>query len=336
MRVNQLSEYDCSLSFYLNADTGPMSVGIVDNIVLRDDRRDRELPLKIYYPQEPGLFPAIVFSHGTGGSKESFAHLGSFWASHGYICIHPTHVGSDFSVLKKIGLQAILEMINDPEVWSERPQDISFLIDSLPELEEQVPQLTGKINRSFIGVAGHSYGAYTTMLLAGAAIAMPGDDTASFQDDRISGFLAISPPGTDRQGLNRDSWERIHAPVMTVSGSKDQGLEGKPPSWRREAFNYMPPGDKYHVLVEGANHFSFDPDAGIAKTAFPRLAIGNNIGRGRSNLQLESNRLIKSYLQNVSIAFWDAYLKFKTTAKAYLISDALQRSSQGDVSIFLK
>lgn len=313
-----------------------MSVGMVDDIVLKDDRRDRELPLKIYYPQESGSFPAIVFSHGTGGSKESFAHLSSFWASHGYICLHPTHLGSDFSVLKKIGLQAILEMINDPEVWSERPQDLSFLIDSLPELEEQVPQLTGKIDRSFIGVAGHSYGAYTTMLLAGATVAMPGDDKASFLDERISAFLAISPPGTDRQGLTRNSWETIHAPVMTVSGSKDQGLEGKPPSWRMEAFHYMPSGDKYHVLVEGANHFSFDPDAGIARTAFPRLAIGNNVGRGRHNLQLESTRLIKSYLQNSSIAFWDAYLKFKTTAREYLISDALQRSSQGDVSIFVK
>jgi len=46
-----------------------MSVGMVDNIVLKDDRRDRELPVKIYHPQEPGSFPAIVFSHGTGGSK---------------------------------------------------------------------------------------------------------------------------------------------------------------------------------------------------------------------------------------------------------------------------
>lgn len=325
-----------SSSFYRKAISGAIPVEVVDKITLQDKWRDREIPVKIYYPQEEGSFPAIIFSHGAGGSKDSFSYLGRFWASCGYVCIHPTHLGSDFSIAKKIGLQALLEITNDPELWSERPQDISFLIDSLENLERQVPQLKGKINPSFIGVAGHSYGAYTSMLLAGAVVTMPSGNEVSFRDDRTAVFLAISPQGTNRLGLNKHSWAKINAPTMTVSGSKDQGWEGNPASWRLEAFNLMPRGNKYHVLVEGANHFSFDLQVRIAKN------IGSKANRSKKRseeinlFELDRNSRIRIYLQSASIAFWDAYLKLKSTGKEYLWSDALKIDSNGEVAILLK
>ncbi|HAJ64371.1 MAG TPA: hypothetical protein DCP31_38305 [Cyanobacteria bacterium UBA8543] len=326
---------DSSGSLYVKADSEVTNVGAID-LILKDEQRHRKVPIRVYYPQEKGIFPVIIFSHGVGGSKESFSYLGRFWSSYGYVCIHPTHLGSDLSVLQRVGLQALLETTNDPEVWSERPQDISFIIDSLEKLEQQVPQLNGKINPSFIGVSGHSYGAYTTLLLSGAVIAMPGDETVSFRDERTCVFLAISPPGTGRQGLHLDSWDRIIDPVMTVSGTEDMGLEGKPASWRREAFKFMPPRDKYHVLVKGANHFSFDPDARGARTPSGRINKDNLPPRARDLLELENKNLIKISLQSASMAFWDAYLKFQKPAKEYLRSEALQAYSGGDVAIFLK
>lgn len=331
-----MSEYDSSASFYIKPNSEPTSIGIVANITLKDDRRNREVPVRVSYPLEQGSFPVIIFSHGTGGSKESFSYLSSFWTSYGYICIHPTHAGSDFSVLQKIGLQALLERTNEPQSWLERPQDISFLIDSLEELEQQIPQIRGKINPSFIGVAGHSYGAYTTMLVAGATIMMPWGEEVSCRDDRTCGFLAISPPGTNRQGLNEGSWDKIDTSMMTVSGSKDQGWEGEPASWRMEAFKYMPPGEKFHVLVKGATHFSFDPDVSLARTPYQRMNRGNNIPRARNLLELDSKRLIKIYLQSASTAFWDTSLKFKKTGREYLLSEELPTYSNGDVTIFLK
>lgn len=328
-------ESDSSGSLYVKADSEVTNIGAID-LILKDDRRNRKLPIRVYYPQEEGVFPVIIFSHGVGGSKESFSYLSRFWSSYGYICIHPTHLGSDLSVLQRVGLQALLETTNDPEVWSERPQDISFVIDSLEELEQQVPQLKGKINQSFIGVSGHSYGAYTTLLLAGTVIALPGDETVSFRDERTCVFLAISPPGTGRQGLHLGSWDRINDPVMTVSGTEDMGLEGKPASWRREAFKSMPPKDKYHVLVKGANHFSFDPDARGVRNQSQRKNRDNLPQRARNLMELENKSLIKTSLQTISMAFWDAYLKFKKPAKEYLRSDALQTYSDGDIAIFLK
>ncbi|MFB8790610.1 MAG: hypothetical protein U7123_17600 [Potamolinea sp.] len=329
-------ENDTSTSFYLKANSEVTNVGI-DNITLKDERRNRELPVRVYYPQESGSFPVIIFSHGTGGSKESFSYLGKFWASCGYVCLHPTHFGSDFSLLQKIGLQTLLEITNQPEASLERPQDISFLIDSLSELEQQIPALAGKINQSFIGVSGHSSGAYTTMLVAGATIEMPGGKAASVgKDDRAWVFLPISPPGTNRLGLNDCSWDKIAAPVMSVSGTKDQGWEGEPPRWRMEAFKYMRPGDKYHVLIKEAHHFSFDPDLSTGRKPFQRINRINNIAQRQNPLELERKMLIKSYLKTASIAFWDAYLKFRKPAKDYLYSDALTTSSKADVTIFCK
>ena len=325
-----------SSSFYRKAISGANFIEVADNISIKDNWRNREIPLKIYYPQEEGSFPLIIFSHGAGGSKDSFSYLSRFWASCGYVCIHPTHFGSDVSILQKIGLQALLEITNDPELYSQRPQDISFIIDSLDELEQQVPQLKGKIDQSVIGVSGHSYGAYTAMLLAGAVIDLAVGDEESFQDDRIGVFLGISPQGTNRLGLNKNSWDKIRNPMMMVSGSKDQGWEGKPASWRLEAFNYMPVGDKYHVLIEGANHFSFDLQARIAKNIAPRMNRGKNTLRDKNLAEFDQNSRIKIYLKSTSIAFWDAYLKLKSSGKEYLWSDTLKIDSSGEVELYLK
>ncbi|MCY7292883.1 MAG: hypothetical protein LH615_11955, partial [Ferruginibacter sp.] len=81
-----------------------LTVAIANHITLIDQKRDRQLPLKIYYPQAPGLFPVIIFSHGAGGSKTAFASLSTFLASCGYICIHPTHYRHNVNILRESGM----------------------------------------------------------------------------------------------------------------------------------------------------------------------------------------------------------------------------------------
>jgi predicted dienelactone hydrolase len=64
-----------------------------------DQKRQRNIPVKIYYPKTGGgLFPVIVFSHGLGGSREGYEYLGQYWASHGYVSVHLQHLGSDTAV----------------------------------------------------------------------------------------------------------------------------------------------------------------------------------------------------------------------------------------------
>lgn len=298
-------------------------VGIINNFLLERYANSanalRQVPIKIYYPQASGLFPVIIFSHGSGGSKNAFSYLGRFWASHGYISIHPTHFGSDKSVFQSGGRDALENSSKDPQQWRDRAGDISFLIDSLKQLERNIPPLTQKIDYSHIGVSGHSYGAYTAILIAGALVDIPQQPNITFQDERACAFLGISSQGSGTYGLTKSSWNEIQAPVMTVSGTKETGGKGKPKSWRLEPFKYMPPGNKYHTLIQNAEHSSY-----------------NDYKRSTeiSKLEMQAINDIHTYLQSASIAFWDAYLKEDNSAREYLKSKMLQIYSNGKASIF--
>jgi predicted dienelactone hydrolase len=49
--------------------SGPHAVTEVSDIVLHDAKRNKDLHLRVFYPNEPGNYPVIVFSHGAGGSQ---------------------------------------------------------------------------------------------------------------------------------------------------------------------------------------------------------------------------------------------------------------------------
>lgn len=308
-----------------------LKVAIANNITLIDQKRDRQLPLKIYYPQATGLFPVIIFSHGAGGSKEAFTSLSTFLASCGYICIHPTHYGNNVNILRESGIQEVKKYVYDPQVWQVRPLDITFIIDSFEQLHQQIPALKGIMDSSRLGISGHSFGAYVTMLLAGATVDTPWQQNVSYGEVRATAFLAISPQGTGQFGLNPRSWQGVNSPVLTISGSKDRGWEKQPPAWRLDAFRYLPPDDKYHLLIAGANHFSYG-DRQDADSIFRRLLEPEP----NSQLDLISQKRISTYIQTISIAFWDAYFKQENTAKEFLLSNSIQAFSQGEATVFNK
>ena len=308
-----------------------LKVAIANNITLVDQKRDRQLPLKIYYPQATGLFPVIIFSHGAGGSKEAFTSLSTFLASCGYICIHPTHYGNNVNILRESGIQEVKKYVYDPQVWQVRPLDIAFIIDSFDQLHQQIPVLKGQMDSSRLGISGHSFGAYVTMLLAGATVDTPWQQNVSYGEARATAFLAISPQGTGQFGLNPRSWQGIKSPVLTISGSKDQGWEKQPPAWRLEAFRYLPRDDKYHLLIAGANHFSYG-DRQDADLIFRRLLEREPA----SQSDLISQKRVSAYIQTISVAFWDAYFKQESTAKEFLLSNSIQASSQGEATVFSK
>ena len=129
-------------------------------------------------------------------------------------------------------------------------------------------------------MSGHSMGGGTTLLIAGATAAAPGAQPKGFRNDHVRAAVAMSPPGPGRAAFLDHSWDQIGIPVMTMSGTRDRGVGGEPPEWRTQPYKHMPPGDKYQVTVNGANHLAF--------------AMGK--------------RFHDCILQE-STAFWDGYLK---------------------------
>src|SRR5207244_281867 len=88
--------------------------------------------------------------------------------------------------------EQIWEKEREPQ-WRDRARDISLVIDSLADLEVRFPELKGKMDRTKIGVGGHSYGAFTAMLLGGARTF--GNPPLLVADPRVTAILAMSPQG---------------------------------------------------------------------------------------------------------------------------------------------
>lgn len=260
-----------------------------DNLILKDDEHSKELHYKVYYPNSGGPYPVILFSHGFGGTKDSFSTIGKQWASEGYVVIHPTHADG-MPRTRRIPIGGF----NPIETIAARVGDLTWILDSLDKLHKQVPGLKGKLDTTIIGVGGHSFGAYTAMLIGGVTADLGNEKQRSFHDKRVQAILPISAQGTGQQGLTKKSWDQLTLPMMTITGTRDRGAGQQSVDWKKEPYQYSPPGDKYLIVIEGANHFSFGGRAGI------------------------QNQPITDAVTISTTLFWNAYLKNDVTAKKQL------------------
>ena len=238
--------------------TPPPSSMLTAEFTLHDNSRNRDIPIKLYYPKQiAGSLPLIIFSPGFGGNRDGFEYLGAGWSDAGYFVIVPTHIGSDNAALAQLGLRAANDPAATLQMQQDRALDVRFIASSLKNIEKQVPQAHGHLDKKRIGVAGHSMGAGTALLLAGATASSADGKTFSFRDDRARAVIAISPQGTGAEGFTDNSWDHIGIPALTMSGTRDRGIAGQPPAWRTQAYQHMPAGNKYQVIVNAAEHLSF-------------------------------------------------------------------------------
>ncbi|HEX8202801.1 MAG TPA: hypothetical protein VF590_20155 [Isosphaeraceae bacterium] len=325
-------------------DEGAFEVQQVDGLTLRDPKRAKDLPLVICYPKGEGPFPVIVFSHGAGGSGPMVIALPRFWAAHGYVGIAPTHADSlALRTERAAGVpwrEFLGSTLRNSRSGPDRARDVSFILDELGALEAKVPALKGKIDRRRIGVGGHSLGAYTAQLIGGVTVDLPGGPKGqSFADDRVRAILLLSGQGRGQQGLTEHSWDALTQPMMSLTGTLDRGAGGQGFAWKGEPFAFSPPGDKYHLIIEGAHHGSFTGRfAGESPPARSGGFLGGGLpGRPGARFGLGGDqKAIFGEVKTATLAFWDAYLKEDPVAKAYLQSDALPRASQGAVKLSRK
>ena len=297
---------DASASAY-KPELGPFKVQSIKRMVLNDAKRTKDLQLRITYPAGNGTFPVVVFSHGAGGSKDNYQPLMEHWASHGYVTIQPTHSDS----------RSLAAKASDPvnfRDWQSRPADISFILDSFPELENQEPALRGHLDAKCIGVGGHSFGANTAQLIGGAKAFVIGAEKI-FADQRVTAVMLLSGQGPGEM-LRETSWQNFAKPLFVMTGSADGPTRtGQPAEWRKKPYELSPPGDKYLVWVQDLDH-GF---GGITGWNF--------------NPKNKPNPDHVRYTKIATLAYWDAYLKDNKEARAYLESGKLSAFSKGAVHL---
>jgi predicted dienelactone hydrolase len=363
-------------------------VGSIPNAVLHDAARNKDLVMTVEYPTRGGPYPVIVFSHGFGGSNTGYTPLTEYWAGHGYIVIKPSHADSGMlgPILAKRREERRAEMeknraegrgrgsrnaqtqANDPKSqtpdplgeaiwatqspadWVNRAKDISLILDNLNTLEKKYPELEGRLDMSKIGVSGHSYGAFTAMMVSGMT-SFTGNAPVRSPDPRVKAAVVFSPQGTGSLGLTQESWKDVKAPMMFITGSLDYVTAGdaKP---RHDAFAYSPAGDKYFLSYTGGRHMTFAggtlgdisdeelpmrPVSGGYGGQYPQQP-GMNPTRGTggssgSSLYQRDHRIFTS-AKIASTAFFDAYLKNDSAAKDYIKpGGALDTFTAGDITV---
>ena len=183
-----------------------------------DTARSRIVPAKLYLPVgpiKPGALPLVVFSHGIGGSRDGYRYLGSYFAANGYASLHVQHVGSDRQLWfgNPLGLVfRLTEAAQEGEALN-RVKDVKFALSSL--LAEPVGR---SINPQRLVAAGHSYGANTTMLLAGAQVSSV---PYLAKDPRFSAAILISAPPFYGMGNPQNIVSGIDVPTLHITATAD-------------------------------------------------------------------------------------------------------------------
>jgi dienelactone hydrolase len=299
-----------------NSNPHPVNVFRAD---WHDPSRNRTVPVKIYAPStittEP--FPLIIFSHGLGGSREGYEYLGQSWAAQGYVTVHLQHPGSDESVWQDVGLgqrmTAMRRAAAQPRHALDRVLDVSFAIDELTRLNATNSIWRGKLDLNRIGVAGHSFGAHTTLTIAGAVYA--GWSETTLADPRVKAAIPMSAPVPANQSRLDTVFAGVKIPCLHMTGTKDDSPIGDTKAVeRRLPFDHCRNSDQHLITFTDGDHAIF----------------GGRERRLGGRKDAEFQRLICLS----SLAFWDAYLRDDAEAKKWLTTKF--ENALGNTGVFEK
>lgn len=246
-----------------------------------------------------GKFPLIVFSHGDGGLRNQSSFWCDHMASHGYIVVAPDHTGNARVTVVENRL-----VLYNPEGWDEaetaRPADVSFLIDRMTAFNRgEDSRFAGRVDLERIGVAGHSFGGFTSIAVANT-------------DPRVDAILPMTPVFPERTNYD--------IPVLLILASEDAtiGVEGN-----EKARRYFEESKGPHYLIEiiDGGHFSptdmfqVDPE------------FGDGIGQGERVTSpgepVEYLGMEETYdiINGYSAAFFGHYVKGVDGYKGFLESN---------------
>ncbi|MGB7520493.1 MAG: alpha/beta hydrolase [Spirulinaceae cyanobacterium] len=297
----------------------------VERLNLRDNQRLRIFPVDLYLPQNSKeTSPLIVISHGLGSNLNSFRYVALHLASHGFAVAALEHPGSNSAQVGAL-LAGLANEVSPPQELIDRPLDIKYLLDVLEQ------SYSNKINLERIGILGQSYGAYTSLALAGADINREqvradcqSDSNVDFlnislllqcqaiyledanyelKDDRIAAVIAINP--LDSTIFGETEIGKIEQPIM-IFGSSDDTVT---PVLVEQImpFTWLTSPPKYLALLKGGTHFSaIAEDEG--SIPLPPEAVGPD------------PKIAQEYVKALSLAFFSTYIGQLPEYQDYLTS----------------
>lgn len=286
-----------------------------------------ELTLTCRVPGNGGARGVVIFCHGLGSSGRAYGVMTEPWAEQGYLVIHPTFADSIFTVAAtrpdltldpedpdlvlwaraRPALRPVMHgILHDPDHWLDRVRIVRQVMEHLPAILSS----TGNGGASLpMAIAGHSFGAYTAQLFAGAEIDLP-DGPRSFRDERFSAALVLSGQGRDQQGLREGSWDGMTGPVLTVTGKQDGGAKGQDWRWKCEPFDLAPAGGKVLAVLDDANHYlgGMTPEGATVPYQLEALSL---VTTAFLDARVAGSAAAQAWLEDVTTAIADCPVVFR-------------------------
>jgi len=242
--------------------TAPAPVVSVKPVALPAPGRGEDLRVRVSAPVTGRDLPVIVFSHGSGSSLDGYGPLADFWAAHGFAVIQPTHLDS-----RTVGLSP--DDPRTPRIWRFRVEDMKRILDQLDVLEAAVPGLRGRLDRSRIAAAGHSFGGQTAGCLLGVRVLDPQTrEEADLSDARVQAGVLLATAGEGGANLTpfaaehlphmNPNFAHMTTPALVIAGDQDEiprkyQLTVRGPDWMTEPYS-LSPGRKSLLTLFGAEH----------------------------------------------------------------------------------
>lgn len=328
-----------------------LSWTVTDNSSIRLARigQPRTLNVELYLPTPPPPkpIPLVVISHGLGADRYSYAYLGEHLASHGLAVAAIEHPGSSTQQLLSFS-GGYSDSLQAGQEFMDRPLDISFILNQLSQYPAYLRPWTGRVNPQEVLVIGQSFGGYTALVLAGAALNRPKLqqncppslssslnvslllqcqalslplEMPNLADPRVKAVLAINPISSKIFGPV--GLAAVRVPVMMVAGSADTIA----PALAEQVmpFTWLKTRHRYLVLIDEATHFSTIGQSRAEATVMPipMTLIG------------PTPRQSRYYLRALSLAFVNTYLHQDATMEGYLSAAGAQALSQPPLNIHI-
>jgi dienelactone hydrolase len=266
-----------------------------------------------------GAFPLVVFSHGYGGHRRQSTFLCTHLASHGYVVAAADHTGN---TIRDVLEQTLAVRAGRPipdlvdalrEFARQRPADASWLIDRV--LDGAAGGVAGRVDRERIGMAGHSFGGWTTLATTG-------------RDPRIRAAVPLAPAGGNLTELPQNplaeildlGWSR-DVPTLFVVADRDSILPL--PSMHDLFARTRAP--KRMVVLRNMDHMHFCDRAAQAHEmfrTFPPPGFFADAARATAPFaELCAEQPACEAIRGLALAHMDAVLRSHPLAAEFMLGD---------------
>lgn len=259
------------------------------------DKRFQNKSIRDAQPRD-GKFPLIVFSHGNGGVRAQNAYWCEHLASHGYIVLSPDHTGNCAATVVN-GKVIRYNPGSMALAAKDRPKDVSFLLDRAEAFARgEDSRFAGRIDLEHIGVAGHSFGGFTS-----AAIIE--------KDPRVDAIIPMTPVWPVRTNYT--------TPVLIYVATEDKTIGAFGNQQVRQRFDESK-GPAYFVEVPDGGHFTFTEMFQLNPNFGDGIGKGKRITKPEEEVAYLPMAISYEIAQSYSTAFFGVYLKGQAGYKEFL------------------